>query len=329
MAPNYFLSSSEKQYILDGCYDNCRVDGRTRDEFRLYTIVTSSESSDGSFEGHPPLILSNGSARLFFSASGTTATQILCSVKAELGHPADDRPSEGSIQIHVEDTLAAASSSRKKNEEERNYLQSILSELLAPNLLDLKSLCIIPGLYAWTLNIDIMVLSGTAGNLVDASSHAVRAALQSTLLPLVFPSTAPTSTNKSATGSSSTDLLLDSDISQAKQPVGLESAPVVITVTVCKSPSSAQLLLLLDATLEEEACSHCQVHVAVAPGHDKGEEPVIYALRKTGLGSLPWALLPDITNLAIQSISKSKSSFRPANLTSASEALLQEQFSVQ
>jgi exosome complex component RRP42 len=279
------------------------------------------------------LILSNGSARLFFSASGTTATHILCSVKAELGHPADEKPNEGSVQIHVEDTLAAASSSRRKSEEERNYLQSILSELLAPNLLDLESLCIIPGLYAWTLNVDILLLSGSAGNLVDAASHAIRAALQNTMLPLVTPS-APSAMPSSksdgkVTGSTSTDLLLDSDISQARPPTGLENAPVVITVTVCKAPSSSKLLLLLDATLEEEACSYCQVHVAVDPGDGKTSEPMIGALRKTGLGSLPWALLPDITSLAIHAVSKSKSAFRQATLTSPSQSLLQEQFSVQ
>lgn len=342
------ISPSERQYILDGCADNCRNDGRTTQEMRPYTIVTSSETdssgADGQ-EGQPPLILSNGSARLFLSSSGTAATHILCSVKAELGHPSEDNPYEGNIQIHVEDSLGGAALSRRQSQEERNYLQAIISELLAPNLLDLRSLCIMPHHYAFTINIDVEILSGSAGNLIDCCGHIIRAALQNTLLPSIVPSstaknssTSSSSTGKEPTGSTSSDLLLDSDIRHAKSPAGLERAPVVVTVTVCQRPPSSvaagnSFLLLLDATLEEESCSFCQVHVAVdlGEGADGGKsEPEICALRKTGAGSLPWALLPDITALAISAVPTANDSFQYSKAATA-ELLgpLQGQFAIQ
>lgn len=317
-------------------------------EMRPYTIVTSSETSSSSMdgqEGYPPLILSNGSARLFLSSSGTAATHILCSVKAELGHPSEDNPCEGNIQIHVEDSLGGAALSRRQSQEERNYLQAIISELLAPNLLDLKSLCIMPHHYAFTINIDVEILSGTAGNLIDCCGHTIRAALQNTLLPSIVPSTtaakSTTSTSaveKEPTGSTSSDLLLDSDIQHARTPAGIELAPVVVTVTVCQSVSSStaagkSFLLLLDATLEEESCSYCQVHVAVdlGEGGDGGtSEPEICSLRKTGAGSLPWALLPDIAALAISAVPIANASFQYSKaITADSLGPLQGQFAIQ
>jgi len=333
------LSPSERQYILDGCADNCRSDGRDREEFRLYTIVSSSSASEETTD--PPLILSNGSARLFLSSSGgKAATHILCSIKAELGHPSEERPHQGSLQIHVEDSLAGASSAKRQSEKDRNYLQSILVDVLGPTLLDLDALCILPYHYAFQVNVDVEILSGTAGNLIDACSHVIRAALENTFLPKVIPSSAATNNNnsKDPTGSTSSDLILESDMAQAVVPAG--SSVVGVTVTVClrsaidnNSQQKKSFLLLLDASLEEESCSYCQVHVAVDTGEDSGEEPVVCALRKTGEGSVPWDLLPEITALAIRAVPKAKnaykSSIKNALVSGHSKSLLQGQFEIQ
>jgi exosome complex RNA-binding protein Rrp42 (RNase PH superfamily) len=99
---------------------------------------------------------------------------------------------------------------------------------------------------------------------------------------------------------------------------------------VCQRAESNSYLLLLDASLEEEACSYCQVHVAVDPPGDSNSEPTICALRKTGVGSLPWALLPDITALAFQGVPKAMESYRMAkSLLSEQHNLLQEQIAIQ
>ena len=74
----------------------------------------------------------------------------------------------------------------------------------------------------------------------------------------------------------------------------------------------------------------CQVHVAVAAGSDK-QEPEICALRKTGMGSLPWALLPDITALAISAVPIVQRAFGSGSQSTSSEKLgiLQGQFAIQ
>ncbi|CAB9510624.1 complex component RRP43 [Seminavis robusta] len=322
------LSESEKLYLIDGCADNCRLDGREREDIRQYTIVTSSETT--SADGHPPLMLSNGSARLILSSSGSTSTHILCSVKVEVMTPSQSQPNQGNLIVHVEDSLAANSSlSRKKNEEDRNRVQSIISELLATNLIDLESLCIIPYHYAFNVSVDVEILSGTAGSIIDACCHAIRAALQNTLLPKVVPSSIvnDAGTSMDPVGSSSSDLMLESDLSLAQTPSGIDNAAVVVTVTVCHRALTNSYLLLLDASLEEEACCFCQVHVAVDAR--EGTEPTICALRKTGNGSLPWELLPEITALAVKAVPMTKSSFRVAGSSRNNASLLQTQLDIQ
>lgn len=325
------LSDSEKRYLVDGIADDCRIDGRSREEIRPHAIVTNSKATTESGDGHPPLVLSNGSARLMLSASGSAATHILCSVKVELGRPSESNSNQGCVMIHVEDSQASTSQSRRKADEERNYLQSIISELLGENLLDLESLCVIPNYYAFTVNVDVEILSGTAGNLVDACCHTILAALQNTLLPNITPSSTAGSANTASIKEQATsDLILESDIRQAIIPAGIERAPIVVTVTVCQRSESNSFLLVLDASLEEEACSYCQVHVAVDPPGDS--EPTICSLRKTGSGALPWVLLPDITALAFQGVPKAMESYRiakPLQILSQQQSMLQEQVSIQ
>lgn len=334
------LSASERQYILDGIRDNIRADGRSRNQFRQYTIVTGQQSDDSVGRGpqqhreQPALILSNGSARVFF-ASG--ATHIICSVKAELSHPSPEKPTMGQFEIHVDSLTSAAS--RRKTEEDNNHLKSILSALLVTHLLDLEALCIAPG-YAWKLNVDLLVLSGTAANLVDPCSHVIQAALQQTLLPNVSPTIKNTTSASipstgtigsiSTHGSAQIDLLLESDIAQARPPPGIDKAPIVVTVTVCQAiePNGlpSKLSLLLDATVEEQACSYCQVHVAIDANK---VEPTICSLRKTGEASLPFDMLQNIIDFAINSVPKAKEAFQTSVSTLASPALLQEQFAIQ
>ena len=122
------ISSSENQFILEGCRDNCRQDGRSRDEFRSYAIVSSDSNaiaSDQHQRLQPPLVLSNGSARLLMS---TGETDLVCSVRAELAHPAIDRPNSGVLEIHVDTTRK---SSRNNSLDE---LESTLSRLLSNHL---------------------------------------------------------------------------------------------------------------------------------------------------------------------------------------------------
>jgi exosome complex component RRP42 len=140
------ISSSEQRFILEGCLDHCRQDGRARNQTRPYSIVSGSTSGDnananGSDNNNnnaaSPLVLSNGSARLLLP---TGETHIICSIKAEIVHPSSLHPQKGVLELAV-DTLNASS----RNEE----LESTLLHLLGDFMVDYQQLCIVPHFYVW------------------------------------------------------------------------------------------------------------------------------------------------------------------------------------
>jgi exosome complex RNA-binding protein Rrp42 (RNase PH superfamily) len=328
---NMMMSDSDKNYLIDGCADDCRMDGRERDEMRRYTVVTSTTPSvhnnNNNSNTNGPLSFSNGSARLLLS-SNSASTHLLCSVKVEVGTPSATTPHQGMVLIHVEDCLAAAagSGSRKQAEQDRSTLESLLTQLLSEHVVDLHDLCIVPYQYAFTVHVDVEILAANAGSLPEACSHVIRAALQTTLFPNIVPfsSSSSTTTTPSTTGLSTSDLILDPDISQATFRAARRdhSVVMIVTITVCQRGDS--FLLLLDASREEEACSSCQVHVTVMTypndNDTKDKEPLICALQKTGQGSLPWALLPDITTMAMNAVPKAMACYKIATTTTTTSS---------
>jgi exosome complex component RRP42 len=88
----------------------------------------------------------------------------------------------------------------------------------------------------------------------------------------------------------------------------------LVTVTILKcyatspsthEPPAARYVSLLDATCDEVACSHCQIHVAVRTGpaandaDPKRKESVVCALQTSGTGSVHLSLISDASQLAI------------------------------
>jgi exosome complex RNA-binding protein Rrp42 (RNase PH superfamily) len=292
------ISSSEQKFVIDGCRENCRQDGRTRQEFRSYTTI-SGGSSTNTDEDHPPLTLSNGSARVFL-ASGET--HILVSVKAELVVPAISHPNCGVIDIHVDfmhnnkdDTLAAT-----------------ISSLLLPHLVDTEKLCVVPNYFVWRLSIDVLVIASNGGSLLDACSRGIHAAVQNTLLPKL--------THEPAPDGGKPVLQIDSDIKNACNIPGSDKAPVIATISLLKTETTP--VLILDATQEEEVCAFSQVHVVLDRSSD---EPMICALHKAGSGSLPFALLQDVTSFVLESVSQHDNFF----LNDGQQHMLQETFVIQ
>ena len=78
-------------------------------------------------------------------------------------------------------------------------LESTLSHLLLPHLVDVKALCVVPHHYVWKLHIDLFLIATSGGSLVDACSHVIHAALQNTQLPHVTPLPMSSSSNSSST----------------------------------------------------------------------------------------------------------------------------------
>ena len=167
------ISSSEQKFIVQGCQENCRQDGRSRQEFRSYSTISGggdcSKADNGSMDDQPPLVLSNGSARVFLA---TGETHILTSVKAELVVPAISHPNSGVIDIHVD---------FMHNKDET--LESTLSSLLLPHLVETERLCVSPNYFVWKLSVDVLVIASSGGSLLDACSRGIHAAIRNTLLP--------------------------------------------------------------------------------------------------------------------------------------------------
>jgi exosome complex component RRP42 len=333
------ISSSEQRFILEGCLDHCRQDGRARNQARPYSIVCDSttsttnqnDSDQNAASQQTPLVLSNGSARLVLP---TGETHIVCSIKAEIVHPSSHQPQKGVVELSV-DTLSASS----RNEE----LESTLLHLLGDFLVDYEQLCIVPNYYVWRLSVDLMILCAHGGSIVDACSRVLQAALRSTTLPSVIP-LAKETTKSDDKDADKPALQVDADIAAAIVIPGVDQSPVIVTVTILKCQQSSQsskkqppatMILILDATAQEEACAFAQVHVAVDA---KG---TICAVQKAGGGSLPLPLLQDICQFAIASTSSTSSNSHTNTNTkitsdgSSSQTnttyqyLLQEQFSIQ
>ena len=135
------ISQPERDFIVAGCRQDCRSDGRRCDEFRGFTVLTSSEINDGSKQEPatatsasssssattPILALSSGSARLVSACGGT---QLLCSVKAEVVQPAPTRPAQGVVELHVDKALSAISTSANANAASSRRDCDELSQLL-------------------------------------------------------------------------------------------------------------------------------------------------------------------------------------------------------
>ena len=279
---NPHLSPAEMRYIIEGCVNDMRSDGRSVRDFRQYGITPSSSSSSSisssvstaAMASSAPLVLSNGSSRVTLPGSDT---DVLCSVRAELVVPSALHPNEGAVELNVDLLPSAASvagSDNRRRRTEEMEIAAILTDLLLPHVVDRSQLCVIPGKYVWKLNVDVMVLT-CDGNVVDVCALAIRSAIRSTVLPMVTPVAKAGNEDGEAGGSgnsgkASDDFMVDGDIAKASVPPGAESCPVVVTVFVLdkergRGNSSGGSVFIVDAQSDEEFCSSTRISVSVDP----------------------------------------------------------------
>jgi exosome complex component RRP42 len=216
------LSPGEIQFIRNGVKENIRVDGRSRLDFRPIILETGL------------LPQANGSARLVLDG-----TDVLVGVKAELGSPSLDIPDQGRVEVSVECCPSASPEFEGKGGNALNLeLGRILERSLSYySILNLKSLCLIPGKQCWVLYVDALVLD-SAGNLLDAWSIATRAAFSNTKIPVINVM------------SSENELELDSEHMFS---IDVKNVPVCVTFTMIGG------LYVADSTLEEESCGDSRV----------------------------------------------------------------------
>jgi exosome complex RNA-binding protein Rrp42 (RNase PH superfamily) len=260
------VNVSEYDYVIQGCHDDCRADGRTCLEFQTYAIVASSENvtalTDDSHyqpidETHrhiptqPILPLANGSARIYRTTSNGSyggCLHMICAIKADLVRPSQHQPSRGVMEL-IADSLSSSnygnttSTSRKVPLLES--VASVLQKLWVPYAVDYEALCLVPYQYVWRLQVDLYLLDGanseSVGSIVDAASHVMNAALRCTILPSItvespFDSTDITNPPDWSDRPSDCHLIIDGDIRNGKPPSGVHNSPFVVTLsTLCSS----------------------------------------------------------------------------------------------
>jgi exosome complex component RRP42 len=205
-------------------------------------------------------------------------TDILVGVKAELETPLPGAPDRGRIEFFVDCSANATPAFEGRGGES---LATSISRLLArayssAGCLDLTKLCVLAGQTCWILYVDILVLE-MGGNLCDAVSLAVKAALASTRVPVV---------TVTAVDGGEPEIEVDDDPG-AFHRLDVSGAPVLVTLSRIGNHC------IVDSTAEEEGCSSASLVVAVTP--DGG----ISTLRKLGGGSFHPATLVAAGQLAV------------------------------
>lgn len=270
-------SNSEQHYIVGGCHQNCRRDGRTCNEVRLYREITGEALLLSRKGSNTPTDLSHGSARVYLE---TGETDLFVSVRADLVTPCNLRPSEGVVSLHV-DLL------QERNEE----MECTLSELLLPHLVDKKLLCVVAQKYVWRLNIDILVKSSSGGSLLDACGRGIQTALASARIPFVR--------KVSSLQEEPILLEIDGDYNSAIPIPGLNQVLNVWTISILEPPASKSPIFILDATQEEESCAVAQAHVVIDCSNTQRVK--VCSLHKVGGGSLPFGVLNSLTDFVVHS----------------------------
>lgn len=228
------LSAGEKQFMHGGIAQDLRSDGRHRLQFRPISIQTGV------------IPQASGSARVTFGA-----TDVIASIKAELGKPAPLRPDKGKVVIFIDCSPTAGPMFEGRGGEE---LSSELSVGLQRCLLggksgagagiDLSSLVLVEGKICWDLYIDGLVISSD-GNLLDALAAAIKVALSNTGIPKV---NVVASVEDQLEVNVSDEEFLQFDTSEI---------PVIVTLT------KVGRHYIVDATSEEESQMSSAVSVSV------------------------------------------------------------------
>lgn len=243
------LSEAEKFFLVSGIEDEgVRTDGRSCEDYRSIELETG--------------LLSNtyGSSRLRLGN-----TELLTGIKIELGTPNPQNPDEGWVEFHVDCSPNAGLAFQGKGGQELSngiccHLSRIYNNRKA---LDLKQLCIVPHRHCWVVHVDVIVLE-YGGNLFDSVSIAVKGALHNCGVPKV-------SVTPGDEGEFEINLPDDPlDVNK----LNIKGCPIMVTISKIGSRH------IVDATLEEEFCSHASLIIGVT---SKG---LITGMKKVGTGSL-------------------------------------------
>lgn len=252
------ISDAERRFLLDGVSQGLRNDGRGCFDYRR--IVFERD----------PIASSTGSCRL---RAGDT--ELLISIKCDMSRPSPKRPDAGQLHVAVDcaASVSVAFSEGWSAEESSRQLSALLESLCTnEEVVDRRALCVLPGVFAWEVHVDVLVLT-SGGNLLDSVSLALCAAMSETILPKV-------EVIEAMEEGEVVQLRVD-DRPEAGTPFPLRRLPLCVTV--------AQLgqRFLFDVTSDEELCADAMLCVVVDA--KTGE---VFGLHKLGRGLFDLAALP-------------------------------------
>ncbi|PON35836.1 Polyribonucleotide nucleotidyltransferase [Trema orientale] len=260
------LSLGEKHFIHGGIAQDLRSDGRKRLTYRPIYVETGV------------IPQANGSARVRMGG-----TDVIATVKAELGRPSQLQPDKGKVSIHIDCSSTAEPVFEGRGGEE---LSTELSVSLQRSLLggksgsgagiDLSSLVVVEGKICWDLYIDGLVVCSD-GNLLDALGAAIKAALSNTGIPRVQVASSASGDEDQPEVDISDEEFLQFDTS---------GVPVIVTLTKVGKHYIA------DATAEEESQMSSAVSISV---NRKGH---ICGLTKRGGAGLDPSIILDMISVA-------------------------------
>jgi exosome complex component RRP42 len=210
-----------KQQMLEALSRGKRLDGRNFESYRDLEIEIGIIDK------------ANGSAKVKLGN-----TEVLAGVKVETGEPFEGLENKGALIMSAE-VLPTASSHVEPGppDEEAIELSRVVDRgVRESKMLDLDKLALIPGKIVYTIFVDCSIINSD-GNLLDATSYAVVAALLTCKLPIFVVEN---------------DKVVDTG---SIMPPPITTIP--ISVTAVRIGDS----VLLDPTMEEEACMDARITI--------------------------------------------------------------------
>ncbi|XP_071700877.1 uncharacterized protein [Rutidosis leptorrhynchoides] len=256
------LSVGEKHFIQGGISQDLRTNGRKRLSYRPIFVESGV------------IAQANGSAKVKMGK-----TEVIASVKAELGRPSSSAPDKGKVSIFIDCSPTAAPEFERRGGEELSMeLSAALRQCLLGGKsgtgagINLSSLSIVDGKVCWDLYIDGLVIS-MDGNILDALGAAIKAALSNTGIPKVNVASA--------------DEQPEVDVSDEEfLQFDTTAVPVIVTLT------KVGRHYIVDATSEEESQMSSAVSVSI------NRQGLICGLTKRGGTVLDPSVILDMISVA-------------------------------
>ncbi len=218
------ISHIDYEYVRDLLSKGERLDGRQLDEFRPIEIEVGVVPAKA--EGSALVRLGD--------------TSVVAGVKVLVGSPFEDNPDEGFVMVTAEmSPMASPLFELGPPKEDAIELARVVDRgVRESETVDVKKLCIQEGKYVYTIFADVYPLEYD-GNLIDASSIAVNAALATTKFPEYK--------------------LEEKELVKTGNLLSIPIENMAVEVTLSKIGNT----LVADPVLKEEMVQNCRLTIAV------------------------------------------------------------------